>query len=434
MKKTSVFKSIVAALAASTLFACTQDMTDNLTVQTESDANVMKELPKYRTYEEALAVAQDAIGLLGESSTTRSGKPRTVNTNDVQYILNSSSTRLDDEPDTLMYVFNYEDSAGFAVVSANRATEELIAVTEQGNYVAGEETGNGGFDLYMDLAAEYTSLPKPPLKDSIKDGPVGFKQVRCETIIDTSMVGPYLNVQWGQDSPYNKNCYQFDGSKAAAGCVATAIAQIMSYYKHPSSILISYEIPSYNYSLDWNDILKHRRSSYNDCQCEDHEMIGKLIRQIGNLVKMQYGDQSGAYDKDVPYALSVLGYKHGAYTSYTSSKITSSLVSKKLVYMSGVRNGNVGHAWVVDGYKCLTCTYNEYMKEDYEIHWTLTNHSVESVMYHHINWGWNGYSNGYFIKNVFDAASPKELDPGVYYTVDKNYDTNLNIYPNIEIK
>ena len=63
MKKVFVIRSVVAAFAASTLFACTQDVTDSLPVQTESDANVTNELPKYRTYEEALAVAQNAIGL-----------------------------------------------------------------------------------------------------------------------------------------------------------------------------------------------------------------------------------------------------------------------------------------------------------------------------------------------------------------------------------
>ena len=438
MKKTSALKSVVAVFAASTLFACTQDVADSLTVQMESDASVTKELPKYRTYEEALAVAQDAIGMLGESSITRSGKPRTVNTSDVQYILNSSATRSDDEPDTLMYVFNYEDNAGFAVVSANRATEELIAVTEQGNYMAGEETGNGGFDLYMDMAEEYvlTAAEPLPFLDGDDDGPVGFKQVKYETVIDTAIAGPYLNVQWGQHNPYNSYCPQPDGTRTAAGCVATAIAQIISYYKHPSSITISYESPSYNYLLDWDAILMHR--SNNDCDCDNHEMLGRLIRQIGKLVNMDYGPQSGAYSSAVPNAFSVLGYKHDAFTSYSSSKLVNSLSRKKLVYMRGSRmnekNEEVGHAWVVDGYKRITYHSTEYMKEDYEMLWTITNQSTATFTYHHINWGWDGTSNGYFIKDVFDAYSPDELDDDVIFITNNNYTIDLKIYPNIEIR
>ena len=155
MKTNFYFRSICCTLAATTLFACTQEVIETLPIQAESETQLMKVQSKYRTYEEALAIAQDAISMLGKSSVTRSGNPRTIDIHNVQYIVNTSSTRSDGKTDTLMYVFNYDDNAGFAVVSANRATEGLIAVTEQGNYVAGEETGNGGFDLYMDMAEEY---------------------------------------------------------------------------------------------------------------------------------------------------------------------------------------------------------------------------------------------------------------------------------------
>ena len=59
MKKNLNLKSFVTIFAASTLFACTQDSIDNLSVQTEEETEAMNELPKRRTYEEALAVAQD---------------------------------------------------------------------------------------------------------------------------------------------------------------------------------------------------------------------------------------------------------------------------------------------------------------------------------------------------------------------------------------
>ena len=260
--------------------------------------------------------------------------------------------------------------------------------------------------------------------------------MKYETVIDTAIAGPYLNVQWGQHNPYNSYCPQPDGTRTAAGCVATAIAQIISYYKHPSSITISYESPSYNYLLDWDAILMHR--SNNDCDCDNHEMLGRLIRQIGKLVNMDYGPQSGAYSSAVPNAFSVLGYKHDAFTSYSSSKLVNSLSRKKLVYMRGSRmnekNEEVGHAWVVDGYKRITYHSTEYMKEDYEMLWTITNQSTATFTYHHINWGWDGTSNGYFIKDVFDAYSPDELDDDVIFITNNNYTIDLKIYPNIEIR
>ncbi|MBR5841251.1 MAG: C10 family peptidase [Bacteroidaceae bacterium] len=437
MRTGKISKSICCILTATSLFACTQEVIETLPTQAESETQSTEKLAKYRTYEEALAVAQDAIGMLGESCVTRSGNPRTIDIHNVQYIVNTSSTRSDGKPDTLMYVFNYDDNAGFAVVSANRATEELIAVTEQGNYIAGEETGNGGFDLYMDMAETYIQTaaePLPPVGGG-DNGPVGFKQVKYETTIDTTIAGPYLNVQWGQKYPYNLYCPQTNGVKDAAGCVATAIAQIMSYYKHPSSITISYETPSYSYLLDWDAMLMHRSS--NECNCDSHEMIGKFIREIGNLVYMDYGPQSGTDISNAANAFSVLGYKHDALTSYSSSKLINSLRQKKLVYMAGagmVDNEMVGHAWVVDGYKSITYHHTEYMKEDYEILWTITNQSTETFTYHHINWGWNGISNGYFSKDVFDTSSPVELDEDVFFTANFDFTNSLYIFPNIEIR
>ena len=191
MKKTLKLKIVAAIFAVSTWFACTQDAVDCFPMQTESEQSTIQSFSKYRTYEEALAIARDAIGMLGENCTTRSGTPRSVNTSDVQYIINNSSTRSAEVPDTLMYVFNYEDNAGFAVVSANRATEGLIAVTEQGNYSVEKAADNEGFELYMTMAEAYVGS-KAQLASV---GPAEFTQYKIVEHRDTINYGPYLQVR-----------------------------------------------------------------------------------------------------------------------------------------------------------------------------------------------------------------------------------------------
>ena len=447
MKKNLNLKSFVAIFAASTLFACTQDSIDNLSVQTEEETEAMNELPKRRTYEEALAVAQDAIGLLGENCTTRSGKPRSINTADVQYIINTSSTRSTEEPDTLMYVFNYEDNAGFAVVSANRATEELIAVTEQGNYVAGEETGNGGFDLYMDMAEEYTSIPKPPLKDSIDDGMEEFTQVRDELESDTISYGPYLQVRWGQYWPYNLCCYTTDGEKAHTGCAATAIAQIATYYKHPTTITINYDGNSQALSLNWDEILQHTHTNFYVppysmpcylCEStENHQAIGKFVRQIGKYLSMTYGSVGAEIPSEstsikTGTALSNLGYAYGTYQNYSRDVVENSLRQSQLVCMRGgdVTTGD-GHAWVVDGFRIITETVTTYIKPDSQLFWEILRQVTSSNTYFHINWGWDGDCNGYFYTGSFDTQRPARLDSGMSNRHDYDFERELKIYPNI---
>ena len=359
MKKIINIKSFCCIFTASTLFACTQEVINEVPAQAENEVEAMTTLPKYRTYEEALAVAQEAIGMLGENSVTRSGKPRTVSTDDVQYIMNTSSTRSDEEPDTLMYVFNYEDNAGFAVVSANRATEELIAVTEQGNYVAGEETGNGGFDLYMNMAQTYVTRAAEPLPWLDGDQEVLTEFKACVES-DTLTFGPYISVRWGQEWPYNIACPIREGKRTKAGCVAIAMAQIMTYYKYPNSFTVTYQPTDFVQTLNWNNMLQHvytEDSENQTCsQCNPatvHNVIGSLIRQIGEKVEMKYNVDASNAESDlfVRSALAYFGYASDNYQTYSSDVVKNSIIGRKLVFMRGGVSSDDGHAWVVDGYR-----------------------------------------------------------------------------------
>ena len=443
MKQKIDFKGIVAIFATSTLFACTQDVMDSLPTQTESNAESMKELSKHRTYEEALAVAQEAIGMLGESCVTRSGKPRTVSTDDVQYIVNRSSTRSNGEPDTLMYVFNYEDNAGFAVVSANRATEDLIAVTEQGNYVAGEETGNGGFDLYMDMAEAYIQTaaePIPPVGGG--DGQEILTQFKMFVDRDTLTCGPYISVRWGQDWPYNMQCPRINGQPTKAGCVATAIAQIMTYYKSPNVFTATFQPTDYVQTLEWNEILEHEytEDAENETcsQCSPssiHNVIGSLIREIGEKVEMKYNISVSNADAGMftRSALSYFGYTSGSYQTYSSAVVNNSIINQKLVFMRGGISSDDGHAWVIDGYRHIHALHRECIKPINQLLWTEVRRWTTDDYYHHINWGWDGDSNGYFLCNVFDVSNSHELDLGVGVSNSGyNFTVDLKIIPNIQ--
>ena len=82
MKKNVFCKGVAAIYASVMLFGCSQGLTGELIPETLIHQEIIKELSQNRTYEEALAIAQDAIALLGENCTTRSGKQRVVNTND----------------------------------------------------------------------------------------------------------------------------------------------------------------------------------------------------------------------------------------------------------------------------------------------------------------------------------------------------------------
>lgn len=58
-------------------------------------------------------------------------------------------------------------------------------------------------------------------------------------------IAPLLGgIEWSQNAPFNNLCPKYDGKhNAITGCVATAMAQIMRYWKYPSSLLEG--IPAY---------------------------------------------------------------------------------------------------------------------------------------------------------------------------------------------
>ena len=103
-----------------------------------------------------MEIAQNSIQMLQDDEVdARSAAPvRTLNLNNVKTVRKTVS-RADgtvSDNDTLLYIFNFDDNQGFAVVSASRQTDGLIAVTEAGNYDPAVPTGNPGFDMYMKMA------------------------------------------------------------------------------------------------------------------------------------------------------------------------------------------------------------------------------------------------------------------------------------------
>jgi len=51
----------------------------------------------------------------------------------------------------------------------------------------------------------------------------------------TDDINPLLTTSWHQSSPYNESCPMGDGGRTVVGCGATAMAQIMAYWKYPSA-------------------------------------------------------------------------------------------------------------------------------------------------------------------------------------------------------
>lgn len=306
-----------------------------------------------------------------------------------------ASTRLaytrsgDSQP--LFYVFNRD--AGFVIVSADDRAPEILGYSDAGPFDVDSLPDNFRY-LLNSYAAELESLAAAPEAIALP-----AKAVERSTQATGKSVAPLLgSILWDQGDPYNRQCpVMSDGGKSVVGCVATAMAQIMGYHQWPekgtgtipgyttrSQGLVIDEENIENTYYDWDHITPVYTSESTD---EERNAVATLMYHCGISVGMDYGYESGAFSQDVPEALTTyFGYNRNMkllnrlyYTKAEwDSIIRHELDEKRPVYYSGA-SAQGGHAFVCDGY--------------------------DTNGLFHINWGWSGLSNGYFmLSNLTPAA------------------------------
>ena len=79
-----------------------------------------------------------------------------------------------------------------------------------------------------------------------------------------------------------------------------------------------------------------------------------------------------------------------------------------------------GHHWIADGYASYTVNEHEYTKPSNNPVWEYVDTYKTNYQYLHLNWGWDGYCNGYFSVGVFDTQR------GIYDNIGSNFDNNLD--------
>ena len=262
-----------------------------------------------------------------------------------------------------IYVFNCD--GGFVVISAD---DELPSVLAYG------------------LKNSYDAQTAPPAMQAMLEAynhAVNSSVKTRATVPTHADISPLIKTQWNQNTPYNKYCATESGETCPTGCVATAVAQIMYYHKWPET-------------FNW-DAMKTTYSS--DDTGEAVDAVAKLMADVGEKVYMQYGSESSsAYDYDACEALRIqYGYAETTNyierTCYTAKGwdevIYNELAANRPVLYSGNSassgQGIVGHAFILDGYQ-----------------------AKDGVGYFHVNWGWGGSSDDYFLISV--------LNPEMQYT------------------
>lgn len=300
--------------------------------------------------------------------------------------------------DTLMYVVNYANDGGWAILAADSRFPSIVAVTESGNYhpsfmlhsgpLTKSIQGQVTIDHMLNKFITYTvNDPRDNSGDDLGNNGSGNGDVVVGNGGGSSGdgyisdVAPMLKTKWSQDEPYNLAMPIENGKRAYAGCGNIATIQTMIYNKR-STLGDVFGIDS----LDWYDIQIEYVYNTHEKALLIANIIGQVCIGTNSDVNCDGKGSTLTFLHDITPYLRAHGYPNAKrILGYSQSSMISMLTARKPVIISAVANLNSAHTWVIDGMQ-------KYGFKNREI-------------LYHCNFGWGGNHDGYYHSKVFDTGT-----------------------------
>lgn len=222
--------------------------------------------------------------------------------------------------------------------------------------------------------------------------------------------GPFLSTSWNQNNPYNARCpaggslIGYDG-RVPVGCVAAAGAQLMNYYEWPyrgtgshsytdsAGSITGFHSADFSDTYDW----ANTQDSYSWWSAEPQaavDAVSELMYELGVAIDMNYESAgSSAYTGGLITALDVwFFYEKGVYTFYDyNSQVIADQLRPEMLASRPAIVSIPGHAVVADGYTTQV-----------------------SAEYFHINYGWGGVNDGWYLLNDIKSYPALDCITGLY--------------------
>ena len=324
---------------------------------------------------------------------------------------------------SLYYVFVGSDG-GYAIVSSDDRTPALLGYSKNDVLKSVKD-----LPLPMQFLLQQYSNSVDDLKDGEKI--LTLKDEASSSMLKASRITgfkiePLLgNIKYDQYQPYNNNCPVYNDIHCVTGCVPTAVAQVMRYYKYPNATIAA--IPSYitgryglfvegyqeNTDINWEDMLDNYKKEPSSTKQAD--AVSQFMAMVGTALNADYGIGDNDIDNGTPaYTYKVetvlpmyFGYdadliRYVLRSDYTLTEWNEILLNELLdgrpIIMGGepTKKGADGHTFVCDGID-------------------------ESGLYH-INWGWGGMCDGYFDITILN---PTGRGTGGGTTTDEGFHSKL---------
>ncbi len=276
------------------------------------------------------------------------------------------------------YVFNAADGQGFAIIAADDAFGTVLGYSTTQAFPI-DKSMPCALQLYLNTfskAAEIGARQEIAAEHVV--AATGNQQQLCLT-------------EWGQGVPYNTLCPKKDGQLCPSGCVATALAQLLYYWRWPVqgkgySWAKDGNGETYSGTLehtyDWTAMLP--TTAENKASEAAAQAVAQLMYDCGLSVNMDFDSDGSRAQTPIKALCEHFSYIPSTMRMYHAECYTTAewfdmlrheINQNRPIYYSAtsLTNGGkdaVGHAFIVDG-------YDAYGKV-------------------HVNWGWDGDFNGYF--------------------------------------
>jgi Peptidase C10 family/Spi protease inhibitor/Secretion system C-terminal sorting domain len=312
------------------------------------------------------------------------------------------------------YIFEPTQGEGFVMVSSQRSLEPVLAYSLKHGFDLEGAPDNlkfwlGNYDQQIKKAAKGRNRTNLDIEEEWTNLMSG----RQAELRGAKTAGPLLTTKWGQSPLYNQLCpIGTNGERAKTGCVATAMAQIMKYWRYPlvgQGGIASYEDDDDSDGVSGEFSANISAARYNwdampdEIEASNWVPIAKLMSDVGISVEMNYGtDESGAFSSDVVDAMErYFGYNEGQifprdlFSDDTWEEMIQLSIDNGIpVYYFGTREDGEGddhsHAWICDGY---------------------------NDRFFHMNWGWSGLRQDiwFLLDNLNGKETPYSDDQGAIF-------------------
>ena len=332
-----------------------------------------------------------------------------------------------DQAGNPLYYVAYLEPSGFVIVAADDLVEPIVGFAVAGQFDPSANNPLGALvsnDLAARIAYARQAGSVTPDTNAVQaqakwqqlspadGGPVILPKVL--TSVSDVRIAPLTQTTWDQQTAAGAGttaCFNYytppngDGNPAnyPAGCVATAMAQLMRYYQFPSTGVGTASFTIYSdgsptsYTLRggdgaggpyvWSNMPLVPPANPPTVQCQ---AIGALVADAGATVNMEYangGSSSSLSDANIAlvstfhFASTTFGWNNSSQLGAALIAMINPNLDARCPVLLSINGSSGGHAVVADGY-------------GYSL----------STLYHHLNLGWSGTATAWYSLPLIDTS------------------------------